>query len=126
MHNRARMLTASFLTKHLYIDWRRGAAHFAYWLVDADLANNWAQWQWVAGTGTDSRPNRVLNPVTQSRRFDPDGTYIRRHVPELAEVDDAHVHAPWTQPGGAPDRYPAPIVDHAEARQQFLRARGVD
>ncbi|MEX1162225.1 MAG: deoxyribodipyrimidine photo-lyase [Nitriliruptor sp.] len=126
MHNRARMLTASFLTKHLHIDWRAGAWHFMDHLVDGDLANNFAQWQWVAGTGTDSRPNRVLNPVTQSRRHDPTGRYIRRYVPELAGLDDRLVHAPWEgddQLFSSAD-YPPPVVDHAEARDRFLAARG--
>lgn len=126
MHNRARLLTASFLTKHLHIDWRAGAAHFDHWLVDGDVANNISQWQWVAGTGTDSRPNRVFNPVTQSQRYDPDGAYIRRHVPELASVDGDAVHAPWESDGAPPAGYPAPIVDHAEARERFLAARGAD
>jgi deoxyribodipyrimidine photo-lyase len=126
MHNRARMITASFLTKHLHVDWRVGAWHFMDHLVDGDLANNFAQWQWVAGTGTDSRPNRVFNPVTQSRRYDPSGGYVRRYVPELADADDATVHAPWEaadQLFGDLD-YPGPIVDHAEARERFLTARG--
>lgn len=126
MHNRARLLTASFLTKHLYLDWRRGAWHFMDHLVDGDLADNFGQWQWVAGTGTDSRPNRMFNPVTQGRRYDPDGAYIRRYVPELSDADDALVHAPWEgadQLFGEVD-YPPPIVDHAEARARFLDARG--
>jgi hypothetical protein len=99
MHNRARLLTASFLTKHLYLDWRRGAWHFMDHLVDGDLADNFGQWQWVAGTGTDSRPNRMFNPVTQGQRYDPDGTYVRRYVPELEDADDAVVHAPWEARG---------------------------
>ncbi|WP_052666987.1 cryptochrome/photolyase family protein [Nitriliruptor alkaliphilus] len=126
MHNRARMLTASFLTKHLRVDWRVGAWHFMDHLVDGDLANNFAQWQWVAGTGTDSRPNRMFNPVTQGRRYDPSGAYVRRYVPELANVDDVIVHAPWEaadQLFGEVD-YPPPTVDHAEARERFLAARG--
>jgi deoxyribodipyrimidine photo-lyase len=128
MHNRVRLLTASFLTKHLYVDWRRGAWHFMDWLVDGDLANNFAQWQWVAGTGTDSRPNRVFNPVTQGQRYDPHGDYVRRWVPELAEVDGDAVHAPWTRAGSLFETvdvdYPPPLVDHAEARERFLAARG--
>jgi len=127
MHNRARMIVASFLTKHLYLDWRIGAWHFMDHLVDGDLANNFGQWQWMAGTGTDSRPNRMFNPVTQSERYDPGGVYLRRYVPELAEVDDAHVHAPWEAAGtllAAGDDYPPPIVEHRAARDRFLTARG--
>jgi deoxyribodipyrimidine photo-lyase len=128
MHNRARMLVASFLTKHLYVDWRLGAWHFMDHLVDGDLANNFGQWQWMAGTGTDSRPNRMFNPMTQGERYDPQGTYVRRYVAELADVDDAHVHAPWEAEGsllaGAGEDYPAPLVDHREARERFLAARG--
>ncbi|MFP4636040.1 MAG: cryptochrome/photolyase family protein, partial [Nitriliruptoraceae bacterium] len=127
MHNRARMLVASFLTKHLYLDWRLGAQHFLDHLVDGDLANNSAQWQWVAGTGSDPRPNRVFNPVTQSRRYDPDGSYLRRYLPELADVDAADIHAPWREDGTslvAATGYPPPIVDHAQARERFLAARG--
>jgi deoxyribodipyrimidine photo-lyase len=123
MHNRARMVTASFLTKHLYVDWRRGAAHFAEWLVDADVANNSAGWQWVAGTGTDTRPNRVLNPVTQSRRYDPHGSYLRRHVPELADLGDDAIHEPWRHLDATTHDYPPPIVDLAEARTRFVAAR---
>ncbi len=127
MHNRARMIVASFLTKHLYVDWRVGAWHFMDHLVDGDLANNFGQWQWTAGTGTDSRPNRMFNPVTQGQRHDPDGSYVRAYVPELAEVDDAHIHAPWEADDTllrATSDYPPPIVDHREARERFLTARG--
>jgi deoxyribodipyrimidine photo-lyase len=126
MHNRVRMIVASFLTKHLRVDWRIGARHFMEHLEDGDLANNTCQWQWVAGTGTDSRPNRMLNPVVQGRRHDPQGVYVRRYVPELAEVPDRWVHAPWEHPDGlavAPD-YPPPLVDHDEARARFLGERG--
>ncbi|OMI39907.1 cryptochrome/photolyase family protein [Streptomyces sparsogenes] len=126
MHNRARLLAASFLTKTLYVDWRVGAAHFLYWLVDGDVANNQLNWQWVAGTGTDTRPNRVLNPVTQARRYDPDGAYVRRWVPELEGVGAPAVHEPWKLPG--PDRaaldYPDPVVGLAEGLERFRRARG--
>ena len=87
MHNRARLVTASFLTHDLGVDWRRGARHFLDHLVDGDVANNNLGWQWMAGTGTDTDPRRVLNPTRQSRRFDPDGDYIRRHVSELADLD---------------------------------------
>ena len=126
MHNRARMITASFLTKHLYIDWRLGAAHFMRWLVDGDIANNSGNWQWVAGTGNDTRPNRVLNPLRQAERFDPSGDYVRRYVPELAELEGASVHRPWELD---PDRralldYPAPIIDLAAAAAGFRQARG--
>jgi deoxyribodipyrimidine photo-lyase len=127
MHNRARMLVASFLTKHLYVDWRLGAWHFMDHLVDGDLANNFGQWQWMAGTGTDSRPNRMFNPVTQAERYDPQGAYVRRYVEELADVEEAHVHAPWEADGSlfaGADAYPPPLVDHREARERFLAARG--
>jgi deoxyribodipyrimidine photo-lyase len=128
MHNRARLLVASFLTKHLYVDWRIGAWHFMDWLVDGDLANNFASWQWVAGTGMDTRPNRVFNPLTQAERFDPDAGYVRRFVPELAGLPDDLVHVPWEAAGGLfaseADGYPPPIVDHREARARFLEARG--
>ncbi len=127
MHNRARMIVASFLTKHLYVDWRIGAWHFMDHLVDGDLANNFGQWQWTAGTGTDSRPNRMFNPVTQSRRYDPEAVYLRRYLPELAHLDDATIHAPWEAADtllGDTGEYPPPLVDHREARERFLAARG--
>jgi deoxyribodipyrimidine photo-lyase len=123
MHNRARLVVASFLTKQLYLDWRLGAAHFAAHLVDGDVANNVGNWQWAAGTGADTRPNRVLNPVRQAQRFDPDGTFVRRYVPELAGVDGRGVHEPWRLGHLRPRRYPAPIVDHDEAVARFLAAR---
>jgi len=128
MHNRGRLLTASFLAKTLYVDWRVGARHFLDLLVDGDVADNQLNWQWVAGTGTDSRPNRVLNPVTQARRYDPDGAYVRRWVPELAGIAGRAVHEPWKLRG--PDRaardYPDPIVDLSEGLTRFRRARGLD
>ncbi|MEW2391962.1 deoxyribodipyrimidine photo-lyase [Streptomyces venezuelae] len=128
MHNRGRLLTASFLTKTLYVDWRVGARHFQRLLVDGDLANNQLNWQWVAGTGTDSRPNRVLNPVTQGKRYDPDGTYVRRWVPELADLRGAAVHEPWKLPKEtrAEYDYPEPIVDLSDGLQRFRRARGFE
>jgi deoxyribodipyrimidine photo-lyase len=121
--NRARLVTASFLVKDLYLDWRAGAAHFFDLLVDGDLANNVGNWQWVAGVGVDTRPNRVFNPTAQAKRFDPDGEYVRRWVPELAELPGPAIHEPWKANGGlAPLDYPEPIVDHAEAVRRF-RAR---
>jgi deoxyribodipyrimidine photo-lyase len=123
MHNRARLITGSFLTKTLYLDWRAGAAHFFAWLLDGDIANNCLNWQWVAGTGTDTRPNRVLNPLRQAERYDADGEYVRRYVPELSHVDGKAVHQPWRLPVGERRGYPAPIVDLADARERFLAAR---
>ena len=123
MHNRARLVTASFLAKHLYLDWRLGAAHFAQHLVDGDVANNTGNWQWVAGTGADTRPNRVFNPTRQARRFDPDGAYVRRWLPELEAVDGPDVHEPWRLGHLRPAAYASPIVDHEEAVRRFLEAR---
>ena len=123
MHNRARLVTASFLAKHLYVDWRRGARHFSELLVDGDVASNAGNWQWVAGTGADTRPNRVFNPTRQAGRFDPTGAYVRRYVPELEHLDGAAVHEPWKLGSLRPGDYPAPIVDHDEAVGRF-RARG--
>jgi deoxyribodipyrimidine photo-lyase len=122
MHNRARLIVASFLVKTLYLDWRLGARHFLDLLVDADIANNQLNWQWVAGTGTDTRPNRVLNPLTQAKRLDPDGAYVRRHVPELAGIAGAAVHEPWRCDHDLD--YPQPLVDLDEGRDRFLAARG--
>ena len=129
MHNRLRMITASFLTKDLGIDWRLGERHFAVQLNDYDLGANNGGWQWAASTGCDAQPwFRIFNPVTQSKRFDEAGAFIRRYVPELAAVPDRYIHAPWTLPPvelaacglriGVD--YPAPIVDHAEAREATL------
>ncbi|MBI2710644.1 MAG: deoxyribodipyrimidine photo-lyase [Actinobacteria bacterium] len=121
MHNRLRMVVASFLVKDLHVDWTRGAAHFMHHLVDGDLASNQHGWQWTAGTGTDPAPYvRVFNPVTQGQRFDPDGTYVRRWVPELRAVPPRHIHRPWEAPGGPPVGYPPPIVDHASERAEAL------
>jgi deoxyribodipyrimidine photo-lyase len=124
MHNRARLITASFLVKDLYIDWRLGAQHFWDLLVDGDMANNAGNWQWVAGTGNDTRPNRVFNPLRQAERFDPQGDYVRRYVPELAAIDGSRVHRPWDL-GLERSRidYPEPILDHAEAVAEFRRRR---
>jgi deoxyribodipyrimidine photo-lyase len=123
MHNRARLITGSFLTKTLYLDWRAGAAHFFAHLLDGDVANNCLNWQWVAGTGTDTRPNRVLNPLRQAERYDPDGDYVRRYVPELAHLPGALVHQPWRLPERERGGYPLPLLDLGEARARFLTAR---
>ncbi|MET9379088.1 deoxyribodipyrimidine photo-lyase [Streptomyces sp. NPDC002992] len=125
---RARLLAASLLTKTLYLDWRAGARHFLDLLVDGDLANNQLNWQWMAGTGTDSRPNRVLNPVLQARRYDPDGAYVRRWVPELAGIAGPAVHEPWrlTGPERVASGYPAPLVGLADGLARFRRARALD
>jgi deoxyribodipyrimidine photo-lyase len=122
MHNRARMTVGSFLTKDLYVDWRKGAWHFWDLLADGEIANNAGNWQWVAGTGNDTRPQRVLSPVRQAERFDPDGVYVRRWVPELAGVRGKAIFRPWLMEGFEELDYPAPIVDHDEAVAEF-RAR---
>ena len=122
MHNRVRMIVASFLVKHLLQPWQDGAAWFWDTLVDADLAANSASWQWVAGSGADAAPYfRVFNPILQGEKFDPDGAYVRHWLPALAGVPDRFVHQPWTAP--APPRgYPAPIIDHAAGRARALAA----
>jgi len=125
MHNRARMIVASFLVKDLLLAWQEGARWFWDTLVDADLANNTLGWQWTAGCGADAAPYfRVFNPVSQGTKFDGDGAYVRRWVPELAGLPDAAVHQPWEASAGvAPGaRYPARIVDHREARERALAA----
>jgi deoxyribodipyrimidine photo-lyase len=131
MHNRVRMITASFLVKHLLVSWIDGETWFWDTLVDGDLAANAASWQWIAGSGTDSQPFfRVFNPVTQGEKFDPDGAYVRRWVPELAAVPDKHLHAPWNAPdtvlAGAGitlgREYPRPVVALAEGRDRALAA----
>jgi deoxyribodipyrimidine photo-lyase len=131
MHNRARLVAASFLVKHLLIPWQQGAAWFLDTLVDADLANNTMGWQWVAGCGVDAAPYfRILNPVAQGEKFDPHGVYVRRWVPELAALPDEWIHKPWEAPPAMlaaagvqmGNTYPRPIVDHAEARQAALAA----
>jgi deoxyribodipyrimidine photo-lyase len=124
MHNRARMTVASFLCKDLYIDWREGAWHFWDLLSDGEIANNAGNWQWVAGTGNDTRPNRILNPLRQAERFDPEGEYVRRHLPELEPVAGKAVHRPWLLEGFAKLDYPEPIVDHDEAAAAFRAHRG--
>jgi deoxyribodipyrimidine photo-lyase len=131
MHNRVRMVAASFLVKHLLIDWREGERWFWDTLVDADPANNALNWQWIAGSGPDAQPfHRIFNPVIQAEKFDPEGAYVRRWVPELAALPDAFLHRPWEAPadvlGAAGVRlgesYPRPIVDHAQARARALEA----
>jgi deoxyribodipyrimidine photo-lyase len=115
MHNRARMVTASFLTRNLGIDWRHGLAHFDSLLADGDVANNAGNWQWVAGTGNNTRPNRVMNPLRQAQRFDRSGEYVRRYLPELAGLDPAWIHTPWKLPSAQRVRlgYPGPLVELA-------------
>lgn len=125
MHNRVRMIVASFLTKGLMIDWRLGAEWFLDTLVDADLANNSASWQWVAGCGVDAAPYfRIFNPVLQSQKFDPDGSYIRQWVPELSLLDSESIHAPWESAHAkqfyANSNYPKPVINHKAARAQAL------
>ena len=131
MHNRVRMIVASFLVKDLLVDWRAGAAWFWDTLVDADLASNSASWQWVSGCGADAAPYfRVFNPALQGAKFDPAGHYVRRWVPELARLPDNVLHAPWEAAAGRlaaagvtlGTSYPAPMVDHASARQRALQS----
>ena len=118
MHNRVRMIVASFLVKDLHLPWQWGARHFMQHLLDGDLASNSHGWQWTAGTGTDAAPYfRVFNPTAQSERFDPDGAYIRRWVPELADLPDAEIHRPGAH---RPELYPPPMVDHAVERADAL------
>jgi len=122
VHNRVRMIVGSFLCKDLHLHWRRGARHFMQHLRDGDLASNQQGWQWIAGTGTDPAPYfRVFNPVKQGRDYDPDGDYLRRYLPELRDVPGPAVHEPWTLPGGPPNGYPRPVVDHAAERKEALR-----
>jgi deoxyribodipyrimidine photo-lyase len=120
MHNRLRMITAMFLTKNLFIDWRLGEAYFMSKLVDGFLASNNGGWQWSASTGTDAAPYfRVFNPATQSERFDPDGDFIRQYVPEIAKLDNKRIHQPWLG-GVIPGGYPRPIVDLKESRKEAI------
>jgi len=131
MHNRARMIVASFLTQALLIDWQWGERHFMQHLIDGDPAANNGGWQWSAGTGTDAAPYfRIFNPVTQGEKHDPQGAYIRHWVPELRNVPTDFIHRPWTMPGDVQqaagciigEDYPAPIVDHKTARERTLAA----
>jgi len=129
VHNRARMIAASFLAKDLLVDFRLGEHHYLDWLIDGDPAQNDLGWQWSCGSGCDAQPYfRVFNPVTQGEKFDPDGQYVRRYLPELARLPSRYIHAPWLAPSEELKRarvklnrdYPAPIVDHAGARNRFL------
>jgi deoxyribodipyrimidine photo-lyase len=121
VHNRVRMVMASFLVKDLHLPWQRGARFFLRHLVDGDLASNNLSWQWVAGSGFDAAPyHRVFNPTAQGERFDADGVYVRRHLPELAGVPDRFVHRPWAAPSGCPVGYPPPMVDHQVERAEAL------
>ena len=131
MHNRGRMIVASFLTKDLLLDWRKGERWFMQQLVDGDPAANNGGWQWAAGTGTDAAPYfRIFNPTSQGKKHDPDGVYVRRYVPELAKVPDEFIHTPWEMPAGVQkeagctvgEDYPAPMVDHQDARERALDA----
>lgn len=126
MHNRVRMVTASFLVKGLHLPWQRGAAHFMAWLRDGDAASNQHGWQWVAGCGTDAAPfHRIFNPVKQGLTFDPNGDYVRQWVPQLRGLGGASAHEPWKVRGTLTDpvdpSYPEPIVDHSTERQEALR-----
>jgi deoxyribodipyrimidine photo-lyase len=129
MHNRVRMIAASFLIKHLRLDWRLGEAWFWDTLVDADLANNAFGWQWVAGSGADASPYfRIFNPVAQGEKFDPNGDYVRRWCPELSKLPDKLIHSPWKADAETlkeagivlGEDYPRPLVDHDDARKAAL------
>jgi deoxyribodipyrimidine photo-lyase len=130
MHNRARLIVGSFLTKDLWLDWRHGERHFMQWLIDGDQANNNGNWQWIASVGVDPAPvfRRLYNPMTQQKNYDPTGAYVRRYVPELANVPDKYLAEPWTMPVDLQTEvgcsigtdYPAPIVDHKQARLAAL------
>jgi deoxyribodipyrimidine photo-lyase len=131
MHNRVRMITASFLVKDLRVHWLEGSKWFWDTLIDADLADNTMGWQWVAGCGADAQPFfRIFNPISQGEKFDPDGNYVRRFVPELKDLPDKYIHSPWKAPAEALERagiklgedYPEPIVDHSEARDKAMEA----
>ncbi len=131
MHNRVRMIVASFLIKHLLIDWREGEKWFWDTLCDADPANNAASWQWVAGSGADAAPYfRIFNPITQGEKFDPDGNFVRTYIPEIAKLPANCIHRPWEAPGHILTRagirlgetYPRPIVSHEDARERALEA----
>ncbi|MBU2677507.1 MAG: FAD-binding domain-containing protein, partial [Gammaproteobacteria bacterium] len=131
MHNRPRMIVGSFLVKNLMLHWRHGERWFWDTLVDADLANNSASWQWIAGCGADAAPYfRIFNPVTQGQKFDPDGEYVRRYVPELAELPNKFIQRPWEAPADVLEEanvelgetYPSPVVDLKSSRERALAA----
>ena len=131
MHNRVRMIAASFLVKNLLQDWRHGERWFWNHLLDADLASNSASWQWVAGSGADAAPFfRIFNPVTQGRKFDPNGVYVRQYVPEIAGLPDKFIHRPWEAPDALLEEsgvelgrnYPSPVVDLKQSRERALEA----
>lgn len=133
MHNRVRMVVASFLTKHLLLNWREGEVWFWDCLLDADIASNACSWQWVGGSGADASPYfRIFNPITQGEKFDKTGAYTRRWVPEVAELPDKYLHKPWEAPDevlsaagvALGETYPHPIVDHKTARETALSAYG--
>ena len=121
MHNRVRLIVASFLVKDLHLVWQQGAAHFEELLTDFDPASNAHGWQWTAGSGTDASPYyRVFNPILQGYKFDPNGDYVRKYIPELRHIDGADVHEPWNLLGGYTHGYPQPIIDHAKERDESL------
>jgi deoxyribodipyrimidine photo-lyase len=121
MHNRLRMITASFLVKDLLIDWRWGEAYFAEKLIDFDLSANNGGWQWAASTGCDAQPwFRIFNPITQSLRFDPKGQFIKKYIPELTNFNEDEIHTPWLSQNFHKTNYPKPIIDHARQRIKAL------
>jgi deoxyribodipyrimidine photo-lyase len=121
MHNRVRMIVASFLVKDLHLEWQQGAEWFERNLTDFDPASNSHGWQWTAGSGTDASPYyRVFNPILQGYKFDPDGDYVRKYIPELAHITDKSIHEPWLLVDGLAHGYPSPIVDHSVERDESL------
>ena len=124
MHNRVRMVVASLLVKDLNLPWQDGAAWFDRHLLDGDVANNVGGWQWVAGSGADTRPGRMFNPTLQAQRYDARGDYVRRFVPELAHLPAPAIHEPWRLPAGERNGYPPPVVDHAEAARRYKTRLG--